>query len=160
MLKTAKNDDERLYYLGYALEQLRGTFFRQAMFAEFERSIHARADKGEPLTGEALTKTYCEILKRYHGASEGVVDIDDAYCVEWAYIPHFYNNFYVYQYATSIAASCAVRGARRQRASPARCERYLDDAQGRRLRLSVRAGEEGRRRPRHAGALSGVRRRA
>ena len=105
VLKTAKTDDERLYYLGYALEQLRGTFFRQAMFAEFERNIHARVDKGEPLTGDALTKTYCEILKRYHGASEGVVDIDDAYCVEWAYIPHFYNSFYVYQYATSIAAS-------------------------------------------------------
>lgn len=64
VLQTAKTDDERLYYLGYALEQMRGTFFRQAMFAEFERSIHARVDGGEPLTGEALTKTYCEILKR------------------------------------------------------------------------------------------------
>ncbi len=69
VLKTAKTDDERLFYLGSALEQLRGTFFRQAMFAEFERSIHARVDKGEPLTGEALTKAYCDILKRYHGAS-------------------------------------------------------------------------------------------
>jgi len=105
VLKTAKSDDERLYYLGTALEQLRTTFFRQAMFAEFERNIHARVDKGEPLTGEALTKTYCDILKRYHGAAEGVVAIDDAYCVEWAYVPHFYNAFYVYQYATSIAAS-------------------------------------------------------
>jgi oligoendopeptidase F len=105
VLKTAASDDERLYYLGYALEQLRGTFFRQAMFAEFERSIHSRVDRGEPLAGESFTATYCDILKRYHGAREGVVDIDDAYCVEWAYIPHFYNGFYVYQYATSIAAS-------------------------------------------------------
>jgi oligoendopeptidase F len=105
VLKNAKTDDERLLYLGSALEGLRGTFFRQAMFAEFERSIHARVDRGEPLTGEALTKTYCDILKRYHGAAEGVVGIDDAYCVEWAYIPHFYNGFYVYQYATSISAS-------------------------------------------------------
>jgi len=105
VLKTAKNDDERLLYLGSALEGLRGTFFRQAMFAEFERSIHARVDRGEPLAGEALTRIYCDILKRYHGAAEGVVGIDDAYCVEWAYIPHFYNSFYVYQYATSIAAS-------------------------------------------------------
>jgi oligoendopeptidase F len=69
-LKTAKTDDERLFYLGSALEQLRGTFFRQAMFAEFERSVHARADKGEPLSGDAFTKVYCDILKRYHGASE------------------------------------------------------------------------------------------
>jgi oligoendopeptidase F len=75
------------------------------MFAEFERNIHARVDRGEPLAGEALTKTYCDILKRYHGAAEGVVGIDDAYCIEWAYIPHFYNGFYVYQYATSISAS-------------------------------------------------------
>jgi oligoendopeptidase F len=125
VLKTAKSDDERLYYLGYALEQLRGTFFRQAMFAEFERNIHARVDKGEPLTGEALTKTYCDILKRYHGAKEGVVDIDDAYCVEWAYIPHFYNSFYVYQYATSIAASSLF--AQRVLANePGALPRYLD----------------------------------
>ena len=105
MLKAAKTDDERLYYLGTSLEGLRGTFFRQAMFAEFERNIHARADRGEPLTGDALTKTYCEILRRHHGSAEGVVAIPDAYCTEWAYIPHFYNSFYVYQYATSIAAS-------------------------------------------------------
>ncbi len=105
MLKAAKTDDERLYYLGTALENLRGTFFRQEMFAEFERDIHARVDRGEPMTGEALTETYCDILKRHHGADQGVVAIDDAYCVEWAYISHFYTPFYVYQYATSIAAS-------------------------------------------------------
>jgi len=105
VLKTAKTDDERLYFLGNALEGLRGTFFRQAMFAEFERTIHTLSDKGEPVTGDVLTKTYCDVLKRYHGHDQGVVTIDDAYCVEWAYIPHFYNGFYVYQYATSIAAS-------------------------------------------------------
>jgi oligoendopeptidase F len=125
VLKTAKTDDERLYYLGSALEQLRGTFFRQAMFAEFERNIHARVDKGEPMTGEALTKTYCDILKRYHGAQEGVVAIDDAYCVEWAYIPHFYNPFYVYQYATSIAAS-SLFAQRVEAKEPGALERYLD----------------------------------
>jgi oligoendopeptidase F len=105
VLATARSDDERLLYLGSALEEFRGTFFRQAMFAEFERSVHARVDRGESLTGEALTRTYCDILKRYHGVGEGIVHIDDRYCVEWAYIPHFYNGFYVYQYATSIAAS-------------------------------------------------------
>jgi oligoendopeptidase F len=127
VLKTAKTDDERLYYLGTALEQLRGTFFRQAMFTEFERNIHARVDKGEPMTGEALTKTYCDILKRYHGAQEGVVAIDDAYCVEWAYIPHFFfgNPFYVYQYATSIAAS-SLFAQRVEAKEPGALERYLN----------------------------------
>ena len=124
-LKTAKTDDERLFYLGSALEQLRATFFRQAMFAEFERGVHARADKGDPLSGDALTKAYCDILKRYHGASEGVVAIDDAYCVEWAYISQFYSAYYVYQYATSIAASAQFAklvGA----GEPGALQRYLD----------------------------------
>ncbi len=104
MLKIAKTDDERLLYLGSALENLRGTYFRQAMFADFERTVHAQVDKGESLTGEALTKIYGDILKRYHGDKDGVVKINDLYATEWAYIPHFYNRFYVFQYATSIAA--------------------------------------------------------
>jgi oligoendopeptidase F len=123
--KTAKSANERLYYLGSALEQLRATFYRQAMFAEFERAIHARVDRGEPLSGEALTRSYCEVLKRYHGVSAGVVDLDDAYCLEWAYIPHFYGSFYVYQYATSIAA--AQLFAKRVAAhEPGALPRYLE----------------------------------
>jgi len=125
MLKTAKGDDERLFYLGTALEGLRGTFFRQAMFAEFERDIHARVDRGEPLTGDALTTTYCDILKRYHGSKQGVVAIDDAYCIEWAYIPHFFSPFYVYQYATSIAAS-SLFAQLVQGGAPDALQRYLD----------------------------------
>ncbi|MBI3284215.1 MAG: oligoendopeptidase F [Burkholderiales bacterium] len=104
MLKIAQSDDERLLYLGSALENLRGTFFRQAMFADFERTVHAKVDQGESLTGEALSKIYGDILKRYHGDKDGIVKIDDNVSVEWAYIPHFYNRFYVFQYATSIAA--------------------------------------------------------
>ena len=105
MLATAKDDTERLYYLGSALEGLRGTFFRQAMFAEFELRIHELVEKGEALSGQRLTKEYGELLRRYHGQDQGVLTVDDAYTVEWAYIPHFYYNFYVYQYATSLAAS-------------------------------------------------------
>jgi oligoendopeptidase F len=105
VLKNAADDDERLLYLGSALETLRGTFFRQAMFAEFEREVHARVDQGEPLSGSKVTQIYGEILRRHHGDKEGVVKIDDLYTVEWAYIPHFYRPFYVFQYATSIAAS-------------------------------------------------------
>ena len=104
MLKVARSDDERLLYLGSALENLRGTFFRQAMFAEFEQKVHAIVDGGQPVTGEALTRLYGEILRRYHGEAQGVMKIDDLYAIEWAYIPHFYSSFYVYQYATSIAA--------------------------------------------------------
>lgn len=105
MLKRATTDDERLSLLGSYLEGLRGTFFRQTMFAEFELMIHTAAERGEALSGKRLTAMYGELLRRYHGHEQGVMRIDDAYAVEWAYIPHFYYNFYVYQYATSLAAS-------------------------------------------------------
>jgi oligoendopeptidase F len=122
MLAHAQSDDERLLYLGSALEGLRGTFFRQAMFGEFEREIHARVDRGETLTGDALTRLYLGILRRYHGDA---VKIDDLYGIEWAYIPHFYNAFYVYQYATSIAAS-SLFAQRIVAGEPGAREGYLD----------------------------------
>jgi oligoendopeptidase F len=124
VLRKATGDDERLLYLGSALEHLRGTFFRQAMFAEFEREVHARVDRGEPLSGDRLTQIYGEILRRYHGDKEGVVKIDDLYTVEWAYIPHFYRPFYVFQYATSIAASSLLADAV-LKGEPGARERYL-----------------------------------
>lgn len=124
MLKVAKNDDERLFYLGSALEDLRTTYFRQVMFGEFERAVHAKVDAGESLTGEAMTKTYCEILKRYHGDAQGIVKIDDPYCLEWSYVPHFYNGFYVYQYATSIAAS-SLFAERILKKEPGALDKYL-----------------------------------
>ena len=125
MLKIAHSDSEKMLYLDSALENLRGTFFRQAMFAAFEREVHARVDKGESLTGEALTTIYGDILKRYHGDKEGVVRIDDLYAIEWAYIPHFYNRFYVFQYATSIsAASMFADGI--LKGTPGARERYLN----------------------------------
>lgn len=104
VLKIAKSDDERLLYLGSALENLRGTFFRQAMFAEFERETHARVDQGVALSGENFTQIYGDLLKRYHGDKDGIVKIDDKVTVEWADVHHFYRRFYVFQYATSITA--------------------------------------------------------
>ena len=124
MLKVAKDDTERLLYLGSALEQLRATFYRQAMFAEFEQATHARVEQGETLSGASLTRMYGELLRRYHGEAEGVVGIDDAYAIEWAYIPHFYNAYYVFQYATSIAAS-ALFAERIVRRDAGALERYL-----------------------------------
>ena len=123
-LKTATSDDERLLYLGSALEGLRATFFRQAMFSEFEQKAHAIVDGGEPVTGEKLTRIYGEILRRYHGDAQGVVKIDDLYAIEWAYIPHFYGAFYVFQYATSIAASSLFADAILE-GKPGARERYL-----------------------------------
>ena len=105
MIANAQTDEERLYYLGNALESIRGTFYRQTMFAEFELEIHETVESGEPLTGSSLSEIYGDLLKRYHGHDEGVLTIDDAYAVEWAYIPHFYLDFYVFQYATSITGA-------------------------------------------------------
>ena len=110
-LDEAKGDDERLFLLGSYVENLRGTFFRQTMFAEFELAIHEATERGEALTGARLSSMYGELLRRYHGHDQGVMRIDDAYTVEWAYIPHFYYNFYVYQYATSLAASTQLSRA-------------------------------------------------
>jgi oligoendopeptidase F len=125
VLKSAATDDERLLYLGSALETLRGTYFRQAMFAEFEREVHARVDRGESLTGQSFTKIYGEILRRYHGEAAGVVRIDDLYTMEWAYIPHFYTAYYVYQYATSLAAS-SLMAESVLAGKPGARERYLE----------------------------------
>lgn len=105
VVANAETPEERLFYLGSALETLRGTYFRQAMFAEFELKANELVDAGEAVTGPALTEIYLDLLKRYHGDAEGVVKIDDLYGIEWAYIPHFYYDFYVFQYATSIAAA-------------------------------------------------------
>lgn len=108
MSRNAESDNERLYYLGSALEGMRGTFFRQTMFAEFELSLYEAAERGEALSGQRITEMYGEILKRYHGHDEGVVVIDDLYTNEWMFIPHFYYNMYVYQYATSLTAGTAL----------------------------------------------------
>ena len=103
MLSQDISEQERLYYLGTALEAVRGTFFRQVMFAEFELAIHTLVEAGEALSGEKMTEMYERLVRQYHGSDEGVLTYDQAYAVEWAFIPHFYRNFYVFQYATSIA---------------------------------------------------------
>jgi oligoendopeptidase F len=102
MLKQAKTKEEKLFYLGQQMENVRGTFFRQTMFAEFELKAHDLAEAGEGLSGEKFTSVYFDLLKRYHGPN---VKMEPAYGNEWAYIPHFYNSFYVYQYATCISAA-------------------------------------------------------
>jgi oligoendopeptidase F len=108
MAENAASVDEKLFYLGFGLESMRGTFFRQTMFAEFELSLYEAAERGEALSGEKISEMYGEILKRYHGHEEGVVVIDDLYKNEWMFVPHFYYNMYVFQYATSQTAGTAL----------------------------------------------------
>ena len=108
MLSEIKDEDTRLSLLMDYLEGIRQTVFRQTQFAEFELRIHETAERAEPLTDESLTKLYGDILRKYYGHDEGVCYIDETYAIEWAYIPHFYYNFYVYQYATSFTASTAL----------------------------------------------------
>jgi len=102
MYRTAKTRAEKLFYLDQVCELLRGTFYRQAMFGEFELAMHETAERGEALSGAKLTEIYLGILHRYHGDA---VKIEDVYGLEWAYPQHFYMDFYVYQYATSISAA-------------------------------------------------------
>jgi len=102
MLKNAKTKEEKLFYLGQQMENIRGTFYRQTMFAEFELKAHDLAEAGEGLSGEKFTAVYFDLLKRYHGPN---VKMEAVYGNEWAYIPHFYNAFYVFQYATCISAA-------------------------------------------------------
>ncbi|MBI4669297.1 MAG: oligoendopeptidase F [Elusimicrobia bacterium] len=117
MLDHTKDKDTKLFLLGSYLDGLRTTLFRQTLFAEFEMRIHELAEKGGTLTGEKLTELYLSLLKEYYGDTTGVCKINDLYGIEWAYIPHFYYNFYVYQYATSITASAQIAANIRAEAS-------------------------------------------
>ena len=101
-LDQAQDDRTRLFLLSSYLDTLRTTLFRQTLFAEFELRIHEMVERGEPLTNEALSKLYLGLLRQYYGHEQGVVQIAEPYGAEWAFIPHFYRNFYVYQYATSM----------------------------------------------------------
>ena len=108
MLKTIKDDNTRLSLLGNYLEGIKGTVFRQTQFAEFELAMHQMAEKGQPITGDALAKLYMGITKKYYGHDQGVAVVDDYIQHEWSFIPHFYRDFYVFQYATSFTASEAL----------------------------------------------------
>jgi oligoendopeptidase F len=108
MLRTVERDDVRLSLLGDYLDGVRATVFRQVQFAEFELAIHEMAEKGEAPTGDLLSSVYDSIAKRYYGHDKGVCVVNDEIRSEWTYIPHFYYDFYVYQYATSFTASSAL----------------------------------------------------
>lgn len=108
VLDRTKDERTRLFLLSSYLDTMRTTLFRQTLFAEFELRMHEAVERGEPLTGESLSKLYLGLVRKYYGHDEGVVKVADAYGAEWAYIPHFYRNFYVYQYATSLIGGMSL----------------------------------------------------
>jgi oligoendopeptidase F len=124
MLKTITDRSARLSLLGNYLENIKGTVFRQTQFAEFELRAHEMAEKGQPLTGEALDKLYADITRKYYGHDKGVSIVDDYVAHEWSFIPHFYRTYYVFQYATSFTASAAL-AAKVLEGDPAATKRYL-----------------------------------
>lgn len=102
LIASTEDRDKKKYFLNHYLEQFRGTVYRQTMFAEFEKTIHEKAEGGEALTAESLSKIYSGLNRKYYGDE---IVLDAGIEVEWARIPHFYYNFYVYQYATGFSAA-------------------------------------------------------
>ena len=125
MLKQMEDDTTRLSLLGNYLESFKGTVFRQTQFAEFELRMHEMVEQGQPLTGDSLSALYTEIVKKYYGHDQGVCIVDDYIANEWAMIPHFYNAYYVFQYATSFTASSGL-SEKVLAGEPGSTERYLN----------------------------------
>ena len=105
LLKNASSNEEKLSLLNYYLEQFRTTVYRQTMFAEFEKICHGKVENGEPLTAEDFNNIYYDLNKKYYGESS---EVNEDIALEWARIPHFYSNFYVYKYATGFSAASAL----------------------------------------------------
>lgn len=121
LLKTTDDDQKRIYLLNHWLDGFRGTVFRQTMFAEFEHRIYQLDQQGEALTAEKLTEEYYALNEKYFG---GAMTVDEEIGLEWSRIPHFYMNYYVYQYATGYSAAVALSHQILTEGEPA-VERYV-----------------------------------
>ena len=121
LLHHAKSSAERAYIYGHLLDEIRGTIYRQTMFAEFELALHRKAEAGVPLTADELTHEYYELNRLYYGDA---VKADPLIGLEWARIPHFYYDFYVYKYATGMSAAL-VLAKNLLSGDPAKREAYL-----------------------------------
>jgi len=108
ILKTETDDLFKIYILDQYLDNARATIFRQSLFAEFELAMHKQVESGQSLTAEFLDQKYLELTKLYYGDAKGVMSVPDYIQCEWSYIPHFYMNYYVYQYSTGLIASMAL----------------------------------------------------
>ncbi|PKE45011.1 oligoendopeptidase F [Macrococcoides caseolyticum] len=123
MYKHLDDDKKKLYLLNYQLDGFRGTVFRQTMFAEFEYLIHTLAEQNEPLTAERLNAEYRKLNEKYYGDA---VITDDYIQYEWGRIPHFYYNYYVYQYATGYSAAYALSKKILEEGQPA-VDKYINE---------------------------------
>ncbi len=123
LVQTTEDEQKRIYLLNHWLDGFRGTVFRQTMFAEFEHLIHQMDQNGEALTADRLTEVYYELNKKYFGEDAAV---DEEIGLEWARIPHFYYNYYVFQYATGFSAATALSKKILEEGEPA-VERYINE---------------------------------
>lgn len=105
LIQNAKNDEEKLYLINQQIDNIRGTVYVQVMFSEFEKMTHEMIENGEPLTPEILNKTWMDLLKKYYGEDYTLLHFQQ---YGWSRIPHFYMNFYVYKYATSMSAAYSI----------------------------------------------------
>ncbi len=105
VLEQISDGPTRLSLLGSYLENIKSTVFRQTQFAEYELRVHEMAVRSEPITGDSLAELYLDITRRFYGHADRIVVVDDYVANEWSYIPHFYSEFYVFQYATSFTAA-------------------------------------------------------
>lgn len=121
LLNKSTDPKEKMYLLTYYADQFRTTVFRQTMFAEFEKIVHERAEQGESLTPQLLSEIYYDLNVKYHGPG---MKVDKDIEMEWARIPHFYNSFYVYKYATGFSAATSFSKQILEEGQPA-VERYL-----------------------------------
>lgn len=121
LLKKSTDPKEKMYLLTYYADQFRTTVFRQTMFAEFEKIVHERAESGESLTPQDLSDIYYDLNVKYHGKN---MTVDKEIGMEWARIPHFYNSFYVYKYATGFSAATSFSKQILEEGQPA-VDRYL-----------------------------------
>jgi oligoendopeptidase F len=108
MLKNETDDLVKLSILDAYLDQVRGTIYRQTLFAEFELAMHRRVEDGQTLTADWLTEQYLALTRAYYGHDAGVMRVDEYIGNEWSYVPHFYLNYYVFQYSTGMIASLAL----------------------------------------------------
>ncbi len=124
IIKNENDNMFKLYLLDQRLENLRATIYRQTLFAEFELAMHEKVEKGETLTADWLSSEYLRLTKEYYGAESGVMDVDSYIENEWSIIPHFYYNFYVYQYTTGIMSAIALAESVEKNETGAK-ERYM-----------------------------------
>lgn len=108
LLKNEKDDTFKLYIIDKYLDQVRGTLYRQTLFADFELAMHEKVEEGKSLTADWLNEKYLSLTREYYGHDKGVCQVDDYIQIEWSKIPHFFYNFYVFQYSTGIISSMAL----------------------------------------------------